>query len=82
MKNLLSIILMVLMVSCAHIATLPTPFSNECPRDYPVKGNLSESGKKIFHTPSSPWYEETMPETCFKSIEDAFEAGFVPPERW
>jgi len=74
-----------LMVGCAHISNPPAPpvpFSTDCPDTHLIKGNITDEGRKIFHTPRSPWYERTNPEVCFRSIEDASDAGFAPPERW
>lgn len=49
--------------------------SGECPEDYPVKGNQSS---KLYHTPGSPFYDRTIPEFCFASVEAAEAAGFSP----
>ena len=44
------------------------------PEGYDIKGN--EDSMK-FHTPSSPWYDRTVAEVWFNSIEAAEKAGFV-----
>ncbi|WP_243385420.1 thermonuclease family protein [Bacillus kexueae] len=41
-----------------------------------IKGNISSSGEKIYHPPSSPWYEQTKEEALFCSEDEAIEAGF------
>ncbi|MDO4784156.1 MAG: 50S ribosomal protein L17 [Propionibacteriaceae bacterium] len=44
------------------------------PEGYDIKGN--EDSMK-FHTPSSPWYDRTVAEVWFNSVEAAEKAGFV-----
>lgn len=41
-----------------------------------VKGNINSKGEKIYHTPTSPSYEKTIPEEMFCTIEDAEDAGY------
>jgi hypothetical protein len=48
-----------------------------CPPAYPVKGNAQS---KIFHTAASRVYEQTIPEICFATPQDAEAAGFRPPK--
>lgn len=45
--------------------------------DCQIKGNMGSSGK-IYHTPNSPWYEQTKPEVMFCTEEEAVKAGFRP----
>ncbi|RID85917.1 nuclease [Mesobacillus zeae] len=45
-----------------------------------IKGNISSSGK-IYHTPDSPWYQQTKAEVMFCSEEEAIKAGFRAPQR-
>lgn len=47
--------------------------------DCQIKGNIGSSGK-IYHTPDSPWYEQTKPEVIFCTEEEAVEAGFRAPK--
>ena len=44
------------------------------PKGFDIKGN--EDSMK-FHTPESPWYDQTIPEVWFDSAEAAEKAGFV-----
>jgi micrococcal nuclease len=44
-----------------------------------IKGNIGL--EKIYHTPDSPWYEQTKPEVMFCTEEEAIEAGFRPPKQ-
>lgn len=44
------------------------------PKGYDIKGN--EDSRK-FHTPESPWYDQTIAEVWFDSAEAAEAAGFV-----
>lgn len=73
------VIAMVLFSGCAHRA-LPIPFSSDCPAGFLIKGNILQSGKKIFHTKLSPWYNKTNPEICFQTISAAKAAGFRSPD--
>jgi large subunit ribosomal protein L17 len=47
-----------------------------CPPDYPVKGNAQSM---IYHTAESRVYEQTIPEFCFASAQEAEAAGFRKP---
>jgi large subunit ribosomal protein L17 len=47
------------------------------PDGFPIKGN-ADSMK--YHTPESPWYEQTVAEVWFATQEAAEAAGFVAPE--
>jgi hypothetical protein len=47
--------------------------SGTCPSDYPIKGNASS---RIYHRPTDPSYESTIPEFCFATEADAKQAGF------
>ena len=47
-----------------------------CPKGYPIKGNISSKGEKIYHVPSGAYYKKTKPEFCFRSEKDAQKAGF------
>jgi micrococcal nuclease len=44
-----------------------------------IKGNIGS--EKIYHTPDSPWYEETKAEVLFCTEEEAVKAGFRPPKQ-
>ncbi|WKN46458.1 thermonuclease family protein [Tunicatimonas pelagia] len=53
----------------------------ETSADCKIKGNISRSGEKIYHTPTSPWYnktsiDETKGERWFCSEEEAQQAGW------
>jgi micrococcal nuclease len=45
-----------------------------------IKGNISSKGEKIYHTPDSPWYEQTKPEVWFCTETEAQSAGFRSPK--
>jgi large subunit ribosomal protein L17 len=45
------------------------------PEGFPIKGN-ADSMK--FHTPESPYYDQTVPEVWFTTVEAAQAAGFEP----
>jgi small subunit ribosomal protein S6 len=46
-----------------------------CPSDNPIKGNLSSM---YYHAPGSRFYDRTIPEYCFDTVESAEAAGFGP----
>jgi hypothetical protein len=47
-----------------------------CPSEFPVKGNAQS---KIYHTPESRVYQQTIAEICFSTPEAAQAAGYRPP---
>jgi hypothetical protein len=57
------------------------PMGMNCPPGYPVKGNFSTSGEKIYHLPGGAFYSRTRPEVCFATEDDAQAAGFRPSKR-
>jgi serine/threonine protein kinase len=60
-------------------ATPPTdaePVGQDCPDDFPVKGNINEAGEKIYHLPGWRFYDDTWPERCFVDQAAAEAAGF------
>jgi hypothetical protein len=52
--------------------------SANCPEDHPIKGNANS---RIFHQPGESSYNQTIPELCFATAEDALAAGFRPRAR-
>lgn len=68
--------------------TLPEPLP-EPPCDFmqdgeclPIKGNISRDGRKLYHTPESPNYDqvkidETAGEKFFRTVEEAEAAGWT-----
>ncbi|HET7717949.1 MAG TPA: trigger factor, partial [Bauldia sp.] len=46
---------------------------SDCPDGYPIKGNASSM---IYHLPGQGSYENTIPEICFATEEDAGNAGY------
>lgn len=54
----------------------PLDDQDAAPKGYPVKGN-TDSMK--FHTPDSPWYDQTIAEVWFATAEAAAAAGFAEP---
>jgi trigger factor len=45
----------------------------DCPNGYPIKGNATSM---IYHLPGQGSYENTVPEICFATEEDAGNAGY------
>jgi very-short-patch-repair endonuclease len=56
------------------------PRGTSCPASSPIKGNLSQSGEKIFHEPGWRYFESTIPERCFGSAGEASDAGYRASE--
>lgn len=52
------------------------PTDGQCPPSHPIKGNINRNSELIFHTPGGNNYDQTHPEACFASEEDAEAAGF------
>jgi hypothetical protein len=48
-----------------------------CPPDFPIKGNAQS---KLFHTPASRVYAQTIAEFCFATPEAATAAGYRAPQ--
>jgi hypothetical protein len=46
-----------------------------------VKGNISSSGKKIYHVQGGAFYKIVKPEQCFDTEAQALAAGFVKSSR-
>ena len=62
------------------VAEAKTEYANsfrgaEAPEGFDIKGN--EDSMK-YHTPESPYYDATIAEIWFKTVEDAEAAGFTP----
>ncbi len=46
-----------------------------------VKGNISSTGKKIYHVQGGAFYNRVKPEQCFNTEAEALAAGFVKSSR-
>lgn len=54
-----------------------TPWT--CPDSHPVKGYASaESGRRVYHLPGSPFYDEASPERCYADEAEARRDGSRP----
>lgn len=63
-------------------STWVTPLDKQnCPPDFPFKGNINDKGEKILHSPTGQYYESTHPERCYVSPESAEADGYRPPLR-
>ena len=60
----------------AGISTSTTPSAN-CV----VKGNISSTGKKLFHVKGGAFYDRTKAEQCFNTPAEAIAAGFIKSSR-
>jgi hypothetical protein len=61
-------------VSQGPTAWVP-PIDGGCPDGYPIKAN-DNSG--IFHVPGGRFYDRTVPERCYATIESALADGYRP----
>lgn len=52
------------------------PVDGACPAGYPIKGNKSSGGDKIYHVKGGDFYTKVKPEVCFATHEDAEDAGY------
>ena len=70
-------LLMLLAFADARSGVTPdSPWS--CPDSHPIKSYLMQSGRRVYHVPGSPWYEEASPERCYATEEDALTDGVRP----
>jgi hypothetical protein len=46
-----------------------TPWA--CPASHPIKGYLTDESGRVYHRPGTRYYEETSPERCYASEEEA-----------
>ena len=46
-----------------------TPWA--CPASHPIKGYLTDESGRVYHRPGSRYYEETSPDRCYATEEEA-----------
>ena len=51
------------------------------PADCPIKGNISTTGKNLYHIKGGAFYDRTKAERCFNTPAEAEAAGFVKSSR-
>ena len=78
-------VLVLLALADARPGVVPdSPWS--CPASHPIKGYVLQSGRRVYHVPGSPWYEEASPERCYATEEEAIDDGSRPArptrDRW
>lgn len=56
------------------------PTGSSCPSGFSIKGNVSDSGERIFHEPGWRYYSKTWPEACFADAAAARDAGYRESE--
>ncbi|RYP84218.1 hypothetical protein EKO23_16285 [Nocardioides guangzhouensis] len=56
------------------------PDGGTCDAQHPVKGNVSQTGNKIYHAPGWQYYDRTVPEECFVDRDAAEDAGYRASE--
>jgi len=59
-------------------AGAPPLDKDNCPPEYPIKGNIGDDGR-FYHVRGSRSYAATDPEICFATAADAVAAGFERP---
>ena len=52
------------------------PQGRACSPGYPIKGNRSGGGGLLYHPPASRAYDQTIPEECFATEQDAEAADY------
>ncbi len=57
-----------------------SPNGGDCPSGYSVKGNVNDTGEKIYHEPGWRYYDSTWPEECFTDAAAAQNAGYRESE--
>lgn len=57
--------------------TSPTSTLTNCM----IKGNISSTGRKVYHVQGGAFYEKTKAEQCFNTEAEAVGAGFVKSSR-
>ena len=57
------------------------PVGGTCPSGYPIKGNVTQTGTKIYHLPGGEFYGATRPERCFSTEMAAQAEGFRASQR-
>ncbi len=57
---------------------VPPESETTCPTGYPIKGTIKPPDDFVFHVPGEAIYDQTHPEICFATVEDARKAGFEP----
>ncbi len=59
----------------AKKAAAPVVEATEAPAGFVIKGS---AGSKKYHVPGSTWYDQTVAEVWFETIESAKAAGYEP----
>ena len=50
-----------------------TPWA--CPPSHPIKGYLTDESGRVYHRPGTRYYEETSPDRCYATEEEARRDG-------
>ncbi len=53
-----------------------SPVGTTCPVGYSIKGNINDTGSRIYHVPGGDFYNTTIPERCFATEAAAQTEGF------
>ncbi len=61
--------------------TNPAVAANTATAPCIVKGNISSTGRKVFHVKGGAFYDRTKAEQCFYTEKEAIAAGFVKSQR-
>jgi hypothetical protein len=72
-----ALLVLVLALHAAQPGVPPdTPWT--CPASHPIKGYLTESGRRIYFPPGDAWYDEASPDRCYASEAEALSDGGRP----
>ena len=71
-------VLVLLLASQAPQPGVPPDTPWTCPASHPIKGYLTESGRRIYFPPDSTWYDEASPDRCYASEAEALSDGGRP----
>lgn len=62
---MLATVVLVLVLAAQPGVPPDTPWT--CPASHPIKGYLTESGRRIYFPPGSTWYADASPDRCYAS---------------
>ena len=73
---MLAAVLLLLLLAQRPGVTPDTPWS--CPASHPIKGYVTDSGRRIYFPPESAWYDEASPDRCYANEAEALQDGGRP----
>jgi hypothetical protein len=78
-----TVVLTAELLSTAVVSAAPRPGVApdgpwSCPTTHPIKGYLSQTGRRVYFMPGTPFYDEASPERCYGTEDDARQDGADP----